>query len=64
MFGFNVLPCWNFTVKGTLQPYLFGGGGLVYTDAEIKGLGGAFERKLSVGRRVALQDQRGEVSVH
>ena len=39
MVGMNFLACWNFEGDGTLQPYLFAGGGPVYTDADISGLG-------------------------
>jgi hypothetical protein len=49
MFGINLLPCWNFTAKGTLQPYLFAGGGLVYTDADIQGLGARLNANYQVG---------------
>lgn len=38
MIGLNFLACYTFT-SSPLQPYFFGGGGPVYTSAEIPGLG-------------------------
>lgn len=39
MVGVNFLACWTFTSTEKLIPYLFAGGGLLYTDADIPGLG-------------------------
>jgi lipid A 3-O-deacylase len=39
MFGLNFLARWTFESNDKVQPYIFGGGGPVYTDAKIKGLG-------------------------
>ena len=39
MTGFNLLACYTFTANETWQPYLFGGGGLVYSFADIPGMG-------------------------
>ena len=35
----NFLACYTFTSKKTLRPYLFGGGGPVYSFADIPGMG-------------------------
>ncbi len=39
MTGMNFLANWTFTAGGSWQPYLLGGGGVVYTNADIRGLG-------------------------
>lgn len=39
MTGLNFLGSWTFTADERVQPYLLGGGGVVYTSADIKGLG-------------------------
>lgn len=39
MAGVNLLACWDFTGLGKVVPYVFAGGGLVYTNLDIPGLG-------------------------
>ncbi|MFH1147818.1 MAG: acyloxyacyl hydrolase [Pseudomonadota bacterium] len=39
MAGINFLACWDFTAFEKIVPYLFAGGGLIYTDLGIPGLG-------------------------
>ncbi|MBI5556894.1 MAG: acyloxyacyl hydrolase [Deltaproteobacteria bacterium] len=39
MVGLNFLACYTFTAADTLRPYLFGGGGPVYSFADIPGMG-------------------------
>lgn len=39
MAGINVLACWDFTSSEKIVPYVFAGGGLVYTNLDIPGLG-------------------------
>ncbi len=39
MVGINFLANWTFTASRKIMPYIFAGGGLLYTDAEIPGLG-------------------------
>lgn len=39
MVGVNVIGSWTFDSSATMQPYFFGGGGILYTDADIPGLG-------------------------
>ena len=39
MIGLNFLARWTFESYDHIKPYIFGGGGPVYTDAEIPGLG-------------------------
>jgi hypothetical protein len=39
MAGLNFLACYTFTAADTLHPYLFGGGGPVYSFADIPGMG-------------------------
>ncbi len=40
--GINFLACWNFTASERIVPYIFAGGGLVYTNLDIPGLGSEF----------------------
>ena len=39
MVGFNVLACQTFTASKQFIPYIIAGGGILYTDAKIPGLG-------------------------
>lgn len=39
MFGLNFLANWTFIAKEKLQPYIFIGGGPLYTNADIPGMG-------------------------
>ena len=39
MAGINLLACWDFTASEKIVPYVFAGGGLVYTNLDIPGLG-------------------------
>ncbi|MDH5523885.1 MAG: acyloxyacyl hydrolase [Desulfobulbaceae bacterium] len=39
MVALNFLACWTFTANDESLPYVFGGGGPLYTDAEIQGMG-------------------------
>lgn len=39
MIGINLLACYTFTANERWQPYIFGGGGPVYSFADISGMG-------------------------
>jgi lipid A 3-O-deacylase len=39
MTGINLLACWDFTASEKIVPYVFAGGGLVYTNLDIPGMG-------------------------
>lgn len=39
MAGINILACWDFTASDKVVPYVFAGGGLVYTNLDLQGLG-------------------------
>ncbi|RJQ16418.1 MAG: acyloxyacyl hydrolase [Nitrospiraceae bacterium] len=39
MTGINFLACWDFTATEKIVPYIFAGGGLVYTNIDVSGLG-------------------------
>jgi hypothetical protein len=39
MIGINFLACYTFTSGNTMRPYVFGGGGPVYSFADIPGMG-------------------------
>ncbi|HBO84470.1 MAG TPA: acyloxyacyl hydrolase [Deltaproteobacteria bacterium] len=39
MVGLTLLASWTFTASKTITPYIFGGGGLVYTDLDLPELG-------------------------
>jgi hypothetical protein len=49
MTGMNFLACWDFTASEKIVPYVFGGGGLVYTNLDIPGLGREFNGNYQVG---------------
>jgi hypothetical protein len=42
MTGMNFLSCWNFTASEKIVPYILAGGGFVYTNLDIPGLGSEF----------------------
>jgi len=42
MLGINLLASWTFTASERVRPYFFGGGGFLYTDADIPGLGSKY----------------------
>ncbi len=60
MIGLNFLACWTFTARDEILPYFFAGGGPLYTNADIPGMGshfngnyqfgGGFRYKLHTGR--------------
>jgi len=39
MAGINLLACWDFTASEKIVPYVFAGGGLVYTNLGLDGMG-------------------------
>lgn len=39
MIGINIMGAWTFTSNKEVRPYMFGGGGILYTSADILGLG-------------------------
>lgn len=39
MAGVNLLACWDFTASEKIVPYVFAGGGLVYTNLNLEGMG-------------------------
>jgi hypothetical protein len=53
MVGVNILGTWLFTANQQTLPYLLGGGGVLYTDADISGLGSElnFNWQFGVGLR-------------
>jgi opacity protein-like surface antigen len=42
MVGINILASWMFTASERVRPYFFGGGGFLYTNADIPGLGSKY----------------------
>ncbi len=50
MLGITFLACWNFTALKTIVPYVFGGGGPIYTDLHVSELG----RKLNATYQAGL----------
>jgi hypothetical protein len=42
MTGINFLACWDFTASEKIVPYIFAGGGFVYTNLDLPGLGSEF----------------------
>lgn len=59
MFGLNILAGWNFAARGSLQPYFFVGGGPVYTDAKIRGLGARLNGNYQAGVGLRYRISRG-----
>ncbi len=47
--GINFLACWNFTASERIIPYVFVGGGPVYTNLDISGLGSEFNGNYQAG---------------
>lgn len=53
MIGINVLACWNFTAASeTVIPYIFAGGGPLYTNLDIPDLGTKFNGNYQAGTGV------------
>ena len=52
MVGLTFLGTWYFDTDRSLQPYLFGGGGVVYTGADIEGLGSKWNGNWQFGAGV------------
>jgi lipid A 3-O-deacylase len=59
MVGVNVLGAWTFDSSETMQPYLFGGGGILYTNADIPGLGSEVNGNWQFGGGVRYRLQSG-----
>jgi len=57
MFGISFQACWTFTANETTQPYVFVGGGPVYTQADIPGT--SSEVRGSYGGGVGLKINSG-----
>jgi len=49
MTGINFLACWNFTALGKTIPYIFAGGGPLYTNLDIPGLGSELNGSYQAG---------------
>ena len=49
MTGINFLACWNFTASEKIIPYVFAGGGPLYTNLDIPGLGSKFNGSYQAG---------------
>ena len=47
--GINFLACWNFTASERIIPYVCAGGGPVYTNLNISGLGSEFNGNYQAG---------------
>ena len=65
MVGANIIGSWTFDSSDSMQPYFFGGGGILYNNAEIPGMGsdingnwqfgGGFRLKLESGNWLKLE---------
>jgi len=49
MIGVNFLDCWDFTSSKKIVPYIFAGGGPVYTNINLAGFGTRFNGDYQVG---------------
>jgi hypothetical protein len=59
MVGVNILAAWTFDSSDTLQPYFFGGGGILYTNADIPGLGSEVNGNWQFGGGVRYRLESG-----
>jgi len=59
MVGINFLACWTFTSTEKIIPYLFAGGGLLYTDADIPGLSSNLNGNYQGGIGMYYKTERG-----
>ncbi len=59
MIGLNFLAAWTFTGFGKMRPYLFAGGGPLYTRADIPGLGAHLNGNYQLGCGVRTRLQKG-----
>ncbi len=59
MVGLTVLGSWFFSSCDRYQPYVFGGGGAVYTDADIEGLSSRFNASWQFGAGVQFKLDSG-----
>ena len=58
MVGANFLACYTFTANKVLRPYLFGGGGPVYSFADIPGMGARLNGNYQFG--IGLEYRRAD----
>ncbi|MEN8168239.1 MAG: acyloxyacyl hydrolase [Pseudomonadota bacterium] len=63
MFGLYFQSCWTFRTDQAIQPYLFVGGGPVYTRAEIPGTSSAIKGSYQAGVGVRLEIGGNEFSL-
>ena len=69
MVGLNLLAAYTFTVGKNWQPYIFGGGGILYSFADIPGMGAQWNGnyQFAGGLKYVLDNQRAllfEVRYH
>ncbi len=57
--GVNFLAAWTFTAPKQLSPYLFAGGGPLYTEADIPGLGSNLNGNYQFGTGVVFKTGKG-----
>ncbi|MBU4262458.1 MAG: acyloxyacyl hydrolase [Proteobacteria bacterium] len=58
MVGMNFLACYTFTASKEMRPYLFGGGGPVYSFADIPGMGAELNGNYQFG--IGLEYKRAD----
>ena len=61
MIGVNILGAWTFDSSDTLQPYFFGGGGILYTNADIPGLGSDINGNWQFGAGIRYRLESGNL---
>lgn len=57
--GLNFLASWTFTAPKQLSPYLFAGGGPLYTEADIPGLGSNLNGNYQAGTGIIYRTEKG-----
>lgn len=60
MMGVNFLACWTMTGLGQTSPYLFAGGGPLYTATDIEGMGARVNGNYQVGAGVRYRLDSGD----
>lgn len=57
--GMNFLAAWTFTAPKQLSPYVFAGGGPLYTEADIPGLGSNLNGNYQAGTGIIYRMENG-----
>lgn len=59
MVGVNIIGAWTFDSSEKMQPYFFGGGGILYTNADIPGMGSEINGNWQFGGGMRFKMESG-----